>query len=180
MANQTTPRWRLGIPEAVSDTLLAALRALERVLSRLHGRVEYPAPSVGPALVACTVNTTINSGTYTDITGATLDIAPEVDGTIVVRTHFSVNCATFGAVTDFIVGTIKVNGTAQNPLAVQGFAGAGQPAMFDHEYLIAASKGVTYTVKMVANQTGGSTYTVVSGRTGYVWEFFPAVYRYPQ
>lgn len=178
MANQTTARWVLGLPDGLSASAVAAFKALERILGRLHGRVEYPAPSVGAA-VDCTSNTTINSGTYTDITGATFDVVPEVDGTIVVLTHFSVNCATFGAVTDFIVGTIKVNGTAQNPLAVEGYAGAGQSAMFGSQYLISATKGTTYTIKMVANQAGGSTYTVVAGRTGYIWQFFPSPYKYP-
>jgi hypothetical protein len=182
MANQTTPRWRLpAAVDGLSQRAVAALRSLESILGRLHGRVEYPAPSLGDR-VACTSDTTINSTTATDIIGATVTFTPEVSG----KVEISASCCTFvsgfGAATDRIIIYLAVNGVTNAVNARDGnFSAAGQRCTTAQSWVVAVTAGTAYTIKLRAGLTVGatSTYLVVATASGFTWKLFPAAYRYP-
>lgn len=180
MANQTTARWALGLPDGLSGRAITAFKALERILGRLHGRVEYPAPSV-ETRVAAAATTAITSVTPVS-TGASLTYTPEVDGTAVITGTFMIRCDVFASITHYFRGALYIDGTEIATVERGTVSATGV------NFRLAATQLWTVPMTAKANKTFalyawtdnvGTQYTVVGPGTGFVFMFFPSPYKYP-
>lgn len=176
-------RWFVGtIPETLEQAvsfLASKLKSLERILSVLHQGVEHPGTTIATR-VAASGNTTINSGTAIDITGATVTYTPMVDGTILVLATFLVECATFSAVTDRINGLLVVNAVSSTYGVADTYTAVGERKTISQEFVVPVSAGTQYTLKLTARQAAGtSTYTVISAATGFIWLMIPNLFKAP-
>lgn len=181
---QLVNRWRFGanLPEKWDDArreLDRKLKDLERTLGVLHGAVEYASVQT-PTRTAASANTTINSTTYTDITGASTTYTPDFDGTLWVQVTFYVSCATFGAITDLFNGTLTVNGGTSGVGISSGFSAANDTRVINRVFQTAVSSGSSYTFKLQAKQGAGtSTYTVLPTLTQFEFLTVPNLYKVP-
>jgi hypothetical protein len=188
VTNQTTPRWVLGLPSSLAGGLadglvgglLSALRRLERTLSRLHGRIEYPAPSSG-ARVDSSANVTINSTTDTVITSATVTFTPDADCFVEVTATFTALIATFGALGDYMQGRLFVDGVLFGTHSARLYAAAaGDGRVTTTSWSVPLLGGRSHTLALYARQGNGtSTYTVLFPPTGFTYIVVPNPYKYP-
>lgn len=187
MANpvrQLVNRWRFGalLPEKWEDarrTLNQKLKELERVINVLHGAIEYTSIQT-PTRTAASGNTTINSTTYADITGASSTYTPDFDGTLWLQVTFYVTCATFGAIGDLFNGTVAVNGSASGIGISTGFSAAGDTRVINRVFQTSVTSGASYTLKLQAKQGAGtSTYTVLPTLTQFEFLTVPNLYKVP-
>lgn len=174
-------RWISGtVPEVWVDAqkyLKDALRRLEGVLRVIHAAAEHPGVTAG-ARVAASGNTTINSGVNTDITGATVNITPSVDGNILVMSNALVECATFSASTDRLNLLLVVNGVTQSYGAAVTFSAVADRKTETTAWMVPVSAGTTYTVKLQGVRAAGlSTFTVIAASTGFLWFNIPNLYK---
>src|SRR5262245_34199225 len=182
MANQTTPRWILGLPEGISETLRASLKALERTLSRLHGRVEYPSAQAYDRVNFNTA-TNISTTTPTAITNATFTFTPEVDGLAVITGDFSAICATFTAVTHYFRGLLYINGSEiSSTVRLIGSVMAVSDRITGSRTWtvpVLAKKAYTFALYALTDNVGTTYNTAASPSGGLTVVFYPGPYEYP-
>ncbi len=165
--------------ERAQPQLQKALGDLERILGILHPRVEYPAPLLD-AWVPATANTTINSTTAQDITGATVTVTPEVDTRYLVVGNFDATCAALGAFGHVLSARLAVNGTAESHRPNWTPHAASERDHLCHSWSVLVSAGVATTFKLVAlTSDATTTFTITASNTGFTIASFPLDYRLP-
>lgn len=157
--------------------LEGVVRDLERILGVLHPRVEYPAPQLF-AWVGATANTTINSTSVQDITGATVTVTPTVDTRYLISGCFDATCAALGAFGHVLSCRLAVNGVVESHRSnwVPHVATERDPVC--HSWSVLVSAGVATTIKLVAlTSDAATTFTITGSNTGFTLLAVPEPYK---
>jgi hypothetical protein len=165
------------------DALLRQLshlfKDLERILGVLHPKIEYPTASLSDR-VACTVSTAINSTTFADITGATVTLTTDVDSKFLVTAHFDTTCTALAVFGDLFSGGLAVNGTLETPRGAWTPGLANSRNVICQTFVVAATAGTAYTLKLQARTTNAATtFSVATPHTGFSVLTVPEPYRMP-
>lgn len=173
-AHVLAPAWDRALPQ-----LNHLLRELERILGVLHPRIEYPAPLLD-AWVPATLNTTINSTSAQDITGATITVTPEVDTRYLVVGNFDATCTALGAFGHVLSARLAVNGTAESHRPNWTPHVANERDHLCHSWSVLVSAGVATTFKLVAlTSDAATTFSIIASNTGFTIASFPLAYKLP-
>jgi hypothetical protein len=173
-AHILAPTWDRAQPQ-----LQHCLRDLERILAVLHPRIEYPAPLLED-WVQSSANTTINSTSEQDITGATITVTPEVDTRYLVSAYADTTCSALGAFGHAFSFRLKVNGVVQSHRSNWTPHVATERDTLGHSWTVLVTAGVATTIKLCAlTSDAASTYLVNGNNSGFTIASFPLSYRLP-
>ncbi len=127
------------------------------------------APTAGQ--VVCSVNTTVNSASDTDITGATLAITPTVSSKLLVWATFDIGS---GALNDVYVGYLDVDGVNQTRSAILEATSATDRKTV-HQSWVVSLTAAAHTVKLQgARASGAGSATYNANHTGFTYMLIAA------
>lgn len=165
--------------EAARTQLQHLVRDLERILGVLHPKVEYPDPQLF-AWIGATANTTINSTSAQDITGATVTVTPEVDTRYLVNGCFDATCTALGAFGHVLSCRLAVAGVAESHRSNWTPHVASERDTLCHSWSVLVMAGVATTLKLVAlTSDATTTFTITGSNSGFTLLAVPEPYRVP-
>ncbi len=129
-----------------------------------------PTPPIGisgSGVVVCTVNTTVNSGVATDITGATVTFTPSAASYMMVTASFDISVGTAG---ELFLGYLTVDGSQQSAVATF-FAAANNDRKTVIQTWRVSLSVASHTIKLqgIRNSGAGSaTYNADHTRFTYI------------
>jgi hypothetical protein len=119
--------------------------------------------------VRATANTTVNSGSDTDITGASLSITPSAASYMIITAVYDIDVATNG---DVFLGYLDVDGTNQTPVAVLDAVANGDRKTVAQTWRISLT-AAAHTIKLQgARASGSGSATYNQDHTGFTYFIF--------